>query len=311
MVEADFAARVQAVRRFSRFYTRRIGVLHEGLLGSDLSLTEGRVVYELAQRESWNAAGLAAELDVDAGYLSRILRGFEERGLIERRPSETDGRQSVIRLTKAGRAMFTEIDARSRAEVGAMLERLTSGEQIRLTEALETAERLLGGEGREVPRVAYVLRPPRSGDMGWIVHRQGALYAREYGWDEHFEALVAEIVAGFVQNLDPKRERCWIAEQAGTVVGSVFVVRESDEVAKLRLLYVEPDARGLGIGVRLVDECIRFARQAGYRRMTLWTNDVLVAARRIYQRAGFELVKSERHHSFGHDLVGENWDLVL
>ena len=311
MVEADFAARVQAVRRFSRFYTRRIGVLHEGLLGSDLSLTEGRVVYELAQRESWNAAGLAAELDVDAGYLSRILRGFEERGLIERRPSETDGRQSVIRLTKAGRAMFTEIDARSRAEVGAMLERLTSGEQIRLTEALETAARLLGGEGREVPRVAYVLRPPRSGDMGWIVHRQGALYAREYGWDEHFEALVAEIVAGFVQNLDPKRERCWIAEQAGTVVGSVFVVRESDEVAKLRLLYVEPDARGLGIGVRLVDECIRFARQAGYRRMTLWTNDVLVAARRIYQRAGFELVKSERHHSFGHDLVGENWDLVL
>ncbi len=311
MMDGDLTTQVRAVRRFSRFYTRQIGVLHEGLLGGPLSLTEGRIIYELAQAGESTAAKLGGDLGLDAGYLSRILRGFEERGLIERRRSDTDGRLSVLSLTDAGREAFSVIDARSRNEVGAMLEKLSAAEQQRLLAALDTAEALLGGASRREPRVPYLLRPHQPGDMGWIVHRQAALYAREYGWDEQFEALVAEIVARFIREFDPRRERCWIAEREGGVVGSVFLVRHSDEVATLRLLYVEPEARGLGIGRRLVDECIRFARQAGYRRLTLWTNDILVAARRIYQQAGFRLVEEERHHSFGHDLVGQNWALDL
>ncbi len=311
MGQTDLAAAVHAVRRFSRFYTRRIGVLQEGLLGGDLSLTEARVIYELAQTASNTAGQLGNDLGLDAGYLSRILRGFHERGLIDRRPSDTDGRQTMLSLTAAGRDVFAGLDASSQAQVGALLENLSGGEQRRLITALETAEALLGGVTRSEPRVPYILRPPRPGDMGWVVHRQGFLYAQEYAWDEQFEALVAEIVAGFIRNFDPRHERCWIAEREGAVVGSVFVVRESETVAKLRLLYVEPDARGLGIGRRLVDECIRFARQTGYRRLTLWTNDILTAARRIYQEAGFRLVAEERHHSFGHDLVGQNWDLNL
>jgi DNA-binding MarR family transcriptional regulator/GNAT superfamily N-acetyltransferase len=307
----DLTAAVQAVRRFSRFYTRRIGVLQEGLLGGDLSLTEARVIYELAQSATSTAGQLGNDLGLDAGYLSRILRGFHERGLIDRRPSDTDGRQTMLSLTGAGRDIFAGLDAGSQAEVGALLENLSGAEQRRLVTALETAEALLGGEARPEPRVPYILRPHRPGDMGWVVHRQGFLYAQEYAWDEQFEALVAEIVAAFIRNFDQKHERCWIAEREGAVVGSVFVVRESDTVAKLRLLYVEPDARGLGIGRRLADECIRFARQTGYRRLTLWTNDILTAARRIYQEAGFQLVAEERHHSFGHDLVGQNWDLDL
>jgi DNA-binding MarR family transcriptional regulator/GNAT superfamily N-acetyltransferase len=311
MTCADLATPIQAVRRFSRFYTRRIGVLHEGLLGSPHSLTAGRVIYELAQQPTTTAARLGSELGLDAGYLSRILRGFEAQHLIERRRCDTDGRKSLLSLTAAGREAFAAMDARSREEVGAMLGKLSAAEQDRLVAALETAEALLGGNGRSEPRVPYLLRPHQPGDMGWIVHRQAVLYAREYGWDERYEALVAEIVARFIQAFDPRRERCWIAERDGAVVGSVFLVRHSDGVAKLRLLYVEPEARGLGIGRRLVDECVRFARQAGYRRVTLWTNDVLAAARRIYERAGFRLVKEERHHSFGHDLVGQNWELEL
>ncbi|MBV9786291.1 MAG: MarR family transcriptional regulator [Acidisphaera sp.] len=310
MAGAGSADRVAAVRRFSRFYTRQIGLLHEGLLGGPLSLTEGRVIYELAQSGATTAARLGAELGLDAGYLSRILRGFEARRLIARRPSETDGRESVLSLTDAGRQAFTAIDSRSREEVGALLARLTEPEQQRLVEALGVAETLLGGE-RPEPATPYLLRPHQPGDMGWIVHRQGLLYAQEYGWDERFEGLVAEIVGGFIKAFDPRHERCWIAERDGAVIGSVFLVRASDEIAKLRLLYVEPAARGLGIGRRLVDECIRFARRVGYRRMTLWTNDVLTAARTIYQRAGFRLVEEERHHSFGHDLVGQNWELPL
>jgi DNA-binding MarR family transcriptional regulator/N-acetylglutamate synthase-like GNAT family acetyltransferase len=310
MEQAGIAARVAAVRRFSRFYTRQIGLLHEGFLGSGLSLTEGRVIYELGQRRAWHAAALAADLELDAGYLSRILKGFGENDWIERRPSETDGRQSVIYLTEAGRTVFAEIDGRSRAEVRAMLARLPEPDQGRLVQALATAERLLDG-GRSEQPATFVLRPPKVGDMGWVVHRHGVLYAQEYGWDETFEALVAEIVSGFVRNFDAQRERCWIAEQDGGVVGAVFLVRDSDEVAKLRLLYVEPAARGVGIGRRLVEECVRFARETGYRRVTLWTNDVLTAARQIYQAAGFRLVKAEPHHSFGHDLMGENWELAL
>lgn len=310
MTETDLAAAVQAVRRFSRFYTRRIGVLHEGLLGSELSLTEARIIFELAQSGETSAAKLGGDLGLDAGYLSRILRGFAGRGLIERRPSDTDGRQNIITLTEAGKQAFATLDARSQADVGKMLEKLSATERGRLAAALATAETLLGGGG-EPPRVPYMLRPHRPGDMGFIIHRQAVLYAEEYGWDEGYEALVAEIVAKFIRNFDPRRERCWIAEREGAVVGSVFLVRALEKVAKLRLLYVEPAARGLGIGRRLVEECIRFARQAGYRTLTLWTNDVLVAARRIYQDAGFQLVAEEGHHSFGHDLVGQTWDLPL
>jgi len=302
--------RVATVRRFSRFYTRRIGVLHEGLLGSPLSLTEGRVIWELAQRETTTAAELAADLGLDAGYLSRILGGFERRGLLDRRPSERDGRQSDIALTEAGRALYERIDARSREEVAALLGELDGADQARLAAALESAERLLGQRQKRAGP-AYILRPHQPGDVGWIIHRHGALYAEEYGFDTRFEALVAKIAVGFIENFDATRERCWIAERAGAVVGSVLLVKESDEVAKLRLLYVEPWARGLGVGSRLVAECIRFARQRRYRRITLWTNDVLVAARRIYQAAGFQLVREEPHHSFGQDLVGQIWELPL
>jgi DNA-binding MarR family transcriptional regulator/GNAT superfamily N-acetyltransferase len=302
--------RVAIVRRFSRFYTRKIGVLHEGLLGSPLSLAEGRVIWELAQRERTTASELAAELGLDTGYLSRILGSFEKRGLIDRRPSEHDGRQNIIALTVPGRALYAEIDAGSRDAVATMLGALDGADQARLVAALETAERLLGHRGQPAGP-CYMLRPHQPGDIGWIIHRHGVLYAEEYGLDQTFEALVAQIAAGFIENFDAARERCWIAERQDAVAGAVLLVKDSDEVAKLRLLYVEPAARGLGIGSRLVAECIRFARQARYRKITLWTNDVLVAARRIYQAAGFCLVREEPHRSFGRDLVGQYWELPL
>ncbi len=305
----EFDRRVGAVRRFNRFWTRRIGVLREGYLESPFSLTEVRVFYELANREETTASELGEELGLDAGYLSRILRGFEKDGLIHKRPSEADGRRRLLRLTERGREAFAPLDARSRKDIGAMLESLPMGGQERLVGAMRTIEGLLGA--RPEPEVPYILRPHWPGDMGWVVHRHGVLYAREYGWDERFEALVAEIVAKFIQRYDPKLERCWIAEREGGIVGCVFLVRESEEIAKLRLLLVEPKARGLGIGSRLVEECIRFARQAGYRKITLWTNDVLDAARRIYEGMGFRLVHEEAHHSFGHDLVGQTWELKL
>jgi len=302
--------RVAVVRRFSRFYTRKIGVLHEGLLGSPLSLTEGRVVWELAQRDRATASELAAELGLDTGYLSRILGGFEKRGLIDRRPSARDGRQVVIALSEAGRALYASIDNRSREAVAAMLGELDQPDQNRLVTALETAEKLLG-QSRKSAGPSYVLRPHQPGDMGWIIHRHGVLYAEDYGLDQRFEALVAKIAATFIENFDGAREHCWIAEREGATVGSVLLVKESEEVGKLRLLYVEPAARGLGIGSRLVGECVRFARQRRYRKITLWTNDVLVSARRIYQAAGFHLVSEEPHRSFGRDLVGQFWELAL
>lgn len=311
MSDLDPSGRIAAVRRFSRFYTRRIGLLHEGLLGGPLSLTEGRVIYELARDGPTTAARLGAKLDLDAGYLSRILRGFEAQGLIERRPAESDARRSTIDLTGAGRAMFAAIDARSAAEIGGLLARLQPAQQDRLVAALRTAESLLGAEQAPASTPAYLLRPPRPGDIGCVVARHGALYAEEYGWDEQFEALVAEIVAHFVRTSDKTGERCWVADMDGAVVGSVFLVRHTDAIAKLRLLYVEPRARGLGIGRRLVDECIQTARHLGYRRLTLWTNDVLHAARRIYLSAGFQLVAEESHRSFGHDLIGQTWELSL
>jgi DNA-binding MarR family transcriptional regulator/GNAT superfamily N-acetyltransferase len=309
MANAATDRQVEAVRRFNRFYTKQIGVLHEGLLGSEFSLTEVRVLYELAHREQPTAALLSRELGLDPGYLSRILRGFARRGLTAKSRSASDGRQSLLSLTARGRKAFAPLDRRSHNEVEEMLGRLSPEDRQRAVRAMQALETLLGS-GPEAG-VPYLLRPHQSGDMGWIIHRHGVLYAEEYGWDETFEALVAEIAATFIRHLDPKRERCWIAEREGEIVGSVFLVAQSETVAKLRLMYVEPRARGLGIGSRLVEECVRFARRAGYRTITLWTNSVLVAARRIYQRAGFRLVREEPHHSFGHDLIGETWELPL
>jgi DNA-binding MarR family transcriptional regulator/GNAT superfamily N-acetyltransferase len=310
MGDPELDERVGAVRRFNRFYTRKIGVLQEGLLGSELSLTEGRVLFELAQREPATASALAQDLELDAGYLSRILGGFDRRGLIERRASERDGRQIILSLTDRGRDSFAAINARSRDEIAAILGELKPSDQVLLVATLETVERLLGGRS-EGSGPSYMLRPHQPGDIGWVIHRHGALYAEEYGLDQSFEALVARVGAAFLENFDARRERCWIAERGGEFVGSVLLVKDSDEVAKLRLLYVEPKARGLAIGSRLVTECVGFARRAGYRTITLWTNDVLVAARRIYQAAGFRLVREEPHHSFGRDLIGQYWELPL
>jgi DNA-binding MarR family transcriptional regulator/GNAT superfamily N-acetyltransferase len=309
MVETELDRRVGEVRRFNRFWTRRIGVLREGYLESPFSLTEVRVLYELAHCEEATASELGKELGLDTGYLSRILRAFEERSMISRKPSETDGRRSLLRLTKGGQETFAPLDARSREDVGAMLGGLSAAEQDRLVGAMRTIEELLGV--RPEPKVPYLLRPHEAGDMGWVVHRHGVLYAMEYGWDESFEALVARIVADFIDDYDPAKERCWIAERDGEMVGCVFVVKESDTVAKLRLLLVEPEARGLGLGTRLVEECVRFARSRGYKKLTLWTNSVLDAARRIYEEQGFEIVEEEEHHSFGKDLIGQNWELKL
>jgi DNA-binding MarR family transcriptional regulator/GNAT superfamily N-acetyltransferase len=301
-------ARIGAVRRFNRFYTQKIGVLGEGLLGSPFSLSEARVLYELAHRERPTAAELSRDLGLDPGYLSRILRGFEKRGFLGRTRSKADGRQAHLSLTSRGRAAFAPLDARSRDEIGAILAALSGAEQQRLVEAMHTVERLLGAPADKAP---YLLRPHQPGDMGWIVQRHAVLYAQEYGWNEQFEPLVARIAARFIERYDGRKERCWIAEKDGQIVGSVVLVKRSATVAQLRLLIVDPAARGLGIGARLVDECVRFARQAGYRKITLWTNSVLLAARRIYEAAGFRLVHRERHRSFGHDLVGETWDLSL
>jgi DNA-binding MarR family transcriptional regulator/GNAT superfamily N-acetyltransferase len=309
MAESDFDQRVAAVRRFNRFYTRQIGLLQESYLKSQFSLSQVRVLYELAHRERPTATELGRELGLDPGYLSRILRLFERRGLLKRTPSKADGRQSHLFLTARGQAAFAPLNARSREEIGSMLRALRARDQIRLVDSMHAIEGVLGAQPEK--KVPYLLRPHRPGDMGWVVSRHGALYAQEYGWDETFEALVAGIVKKFIEHYDPRKERCWIAEKDGEPVGSVFVVKQSATVAKLRLMLVEPKARGLGIGARLVDECVRFAGQTGYGKITLWTNSVLRAARRIYKEAGFRLVRQERHRSFGHDLVGETWDLKL
>jgi DNA-binding MarR family transcriptional regulator/GNAT superfamily N-acetyltransferase len=302
-------SRIDAVRRFNRFYTQKIGVLHEGLLDSSFSLTEVRVLYEVAHRERPVASELGRDLGLDPGYVSRILSSFKAKGLIDSKPSEQDGRQSILWLTEEGRAAFAPLNDRARDEIGILLSTLTEHDQIQLVKAMEHIGELLSPGSRS--KVPYLLRPHQSGDMGWVVHLHGMLYAQEYGWDETFEALVAGIVAKFLQNFDPKRERCWIAEIDGEIVGSAFLVKESETVSKLRLLLVHPKARGLGMGKRMVNECLRFAKQAGYRKTMLWTNNVLVAARHIYESAGFKLVLEEPHHSFGHDLVGETWELEL
>jgi len=309
MGDIGFDQRIAAVRRFNRFYTQRIGVLNDGLLGSPYSLTEVRILYELAHRDKPTASELAKQLGLDAGHLSRTLSAFKEQGLIRKAPSKEDGRRSFLSLTGRGKAAFAPLNAKSQQEIGVMLGKLSAAEQQRLVEALHTVEELLGAERDQSP--PFVLRPQQPGDLGWVVSRHGVLYAQEYGWDEQFEGLVASIVSQFIQRFDAKRERCWIAERGGENVGCVFLVKKAKTVAQLRLLLVEPSARGLGIGSHLVAECIRFARQAGYRKVELWTNSVLKAARRIYERAGFCLVREDPHHSFGHDLVGQTWELMF
>ncbi len=298
-----------AVRRFTRFYTRQIGLLNDGLLKSPYSLAESRVLYEVANRDEVAASDLTRDLGLDAGYLSRMLRGFEDRGLIARSPSQTDARRQMLTLTEAGRDAFADLNKASADQVEAMLAAIPVAERRKLLSSMATIERLLGNG--ETPPEPIILRPHKPGDMGWVVHRHGALYAREYGWDETFEPMVADVVASFIRNFDPKRERCWIAERGGEILGSIFLVRQDDETAKLRLLYVEPEARGTGLGRRLVSECLAFARSAGYRKVVLWTNDCLDAARKIYLDEGFRLVEEEKHHSFGKDLVGQNWELEI
>ncbi|MGH7043896.1 MAG: bifunctional helix-turn-helix transcriptional regulator/GNAT family N-acetyltransferase [Acetobacteraceae bacterium] len=304
--------RIAAVRRFNRFYTARIGVLHEGLHDSRFSLAEARVLYELAHNDTTTAAEMARALDLDPGYLSRILERFLRRRLIDRSRSNADGRQRLLRLTEAGRNAFAPLDAGAREEIGALLDALPEPAQAALADAMARIETLLAPTpNTPAPRAPAVLRPPRPGDIGWVIARHGALYAEEYGLDARFEALVGKVAAGFLAAHDPAREACWVAERDGVNLGSVFLVRASDELAKLRLLLVEPAARGEGLGRRLVDACVDFARACGYQRITLWTNDVLVAARRVYQSAGFRLIASKPHADFGPKMVGEDWELEL
>jgi DNA-binding MarR family transcriptional regulator/N-acetylglutamate synthase-like GNAT family acetyltransferase len=302
-------AHVDAVRRFNRFYTKQIGILEEGLLGSSFSLTEVRVLYEIAHGPGVGAAELAARLRVDPGYLSRILARFQKRGIVRFESSAADGRRSLLSLTAKGKKTFAGLDARQQREVGALLAQVSPGAWRRLVDAMRIIEQVLGIQTKAEP---YLLRVHQPGDMGWVTYRHGVLYSQEYGYDERFEALVAKIVGEFIEQFDPTRERCWIAEKDGEIAGAVFLVKKSATVAKLRLLYVEPSARGMGIGERLIAECIRFARQARYRRITLWTQSELLAARHLYQKAGFELTAEESHQSFGRDdLVAETWELAL
>lgn len=308
MPTGSIDAQIADLRGFNRLYTQRIGILREGHLDSGFSLTEVRVLYEIAHGQQPTAAAIRRTLALDAGYLSRILRRFQARRLISRRPSDRDAREMLLGLSAAGRRLFAALDSRASAEIRGLLETLETGAREQLVVAVNKAGRSLRGESVVSP---VTLREPRAGDLGWIVHRHGVLYAQEYGWDERFEALVAEIVWKFVRDFVPARERCWVAERDGEILGSVFLVQHSRTVGKLRLLYVEPSARGVGLGGRLVEECLGFARAVGYRRVMLWTNSVLHAARRIYERAGFELVEETPHEDFGPALVGQTWSVSL
>jgi DNA-binding MarR family transcriptional regulator/GNAT superfamily N-acetyltransferase len=301
---------IDRIRGFNRFYTEQIGILTEHLLSSNYSLTEVRVIYEIAHRDSPAAAEIADDLKLDRGYLSRMLKRFEDQEIIERTPSSDDARVNHLSLTSKGRRIFRALDTRASDEVETLLRRTPPAEQQQLLAAMRTIEQILGP--RRETKMPLVLRDPHPGDLGWIVHRHGVLYAQEYGYDERFEALVATIVGEFVDHFDPQCDRCWIAERDGAIAGSVFLVRSSDKIAKLRLLYVEPSARGHGIGERLIAECIRFARQARYEKIVLWTQSELRAARKLYAKAGFLCVKEEPHDSFGRDdLVAETWVLKL
>ena len=303
------ASAVEQVREFNRFYTRQIGLLREGLLKTPFSLTQARVLYELGARPGTRSTDLVRDLGLDPGYVSRLLKSFENQRLIQRTSSARDRRASLLTLTAKGRAEFKRLNARSQAEISAMLTKLSEPQSRELAASMTAIRRLLDPPAAADP--AFTLRTHQPGDIGWVIARHGALYAQEYQWDSGFEALVAKIAGEFLARFDATRERCWIAERDGVPIGCVFLVKKSKTIGKLRLLLVEPSARGLGVGTRLVGECISFARQAGYRRLNLWTNDLLHAARHIYEHAGFHLVKEERHHSFGFDLNGQYWTLQL
>ncbi len=303
------AREIESVRAFNRFYTKHLGLLRESYLASGFSLTQARVLYELGSRSGSRSTELADVLNLDPGYLSRVLKRFQQKRLISRAPAKEDGRISNVSLTAHGRSEFEKLNSRSQAEVGDVLAGVDRLEQEQLVAAMKTIESILGRTPLPTPDI--VLRSHRPGDIGWVIARHGELYAQEYEWDSTFEGLVAEIAGKFLTHFDRQREKCWIAERNGDRLGCVFLVKQSKSVAKLRLLLVEPSARGLGIGGALVAECITFARESGYRKLTLWTNDILTAARNIYEKAGFRLVKEEKHHSFGHDLVGQFWELEL
>ncbi len=306
--KAEQEAKIAAIRRFNRFYTRKIGVLEQHLLESPFTLTEARVLFELAHRDGVLAKNIGTELGLDPGYLSRIVQSFTKKGLVTRKPEPSDRRQFKLALTAKGKQAFDRLDRTSQQEVGKMIDELPGDGGQRLVQAMTAIERLLDDT---MPRPDVKLRAHRPGDMGWVVQQHGFLYAQEFGWDISFEALVAEIVAQFLKEFDSERERCWIAEIDGRQIGSVFLVRHSDEVAKIRLLLIDPAGRGLGLGKRLVEECIAFARSCGYCKITLWTQSMLLAARGIYESAGFVRVASEPHRSFGQDLIGETWERDL
>lgn len=307
---AELDRSVSVIRGFNRFYTQRIGVLNDGLLDSPYPLTEVRVLYELANRARVLATDLVTDLGVDPGYLSRILGRFSQRGWLKKERSASDARKAHLSLTAKGRRTFASLDGRSRDQMRALLAPMNPPDQQRLLASLEQVQTLLQ-ESKQARTHEIVLRTHRPGDVGWIVHRHGLLYAREYGWNEQFEGLVAQIAAEFIRRFDPACERCWIAEHGGVPVGCVMLVKDSEQVARLRLLLVEPTARGMGVGRALVNACVGFAVDCGYKSLTLWTQSTLTAARRIYESAGFRLVKSEPHHSFGVDLIGETWELTL
>jgi DNA-binding MarR family transcriptional regulator/GNAT superfamily N-acetyltransferase len=302
-------SQIAAVRGFSRFYTRKLGIIEPKLLDSPWTLQEARIIYEIAERKNCTATDLVRALGLDAGFLSRTLQEMQRRQIVARKPSKADRRVTELALTAKGRAAFADLDRRSRGVVGTLLDSLDAAERAAIVNAMATIEQTLEPPARQPASI--LLRSHRPGDIGWIVSRHGALYAQEYGWDITFEALAAEIAAQFIRSYDPTREHCWIAEVDGEPVGSIFLVKASEEAAKLRLLLVEKKARGLGVGRTLTAQCVRFARDAGYTSITLWTQSILVAARGIYQRTGFRRVGEEKHHSFGVDLVGETWELKL
>lgn len=301
-------AHVQAVRRFNRFYTQTIGLLRDGLNATPYSLGEARLIYELAHRREASATELCRALALDAGFMSRLLTKLERAGLVARRPSPDDARRLLVSLTATGRDAFARLDDAASADVSALLAPLDAAQREEAAGAMATLTRLFGGGTGAAP---IVLRPHRTGDIGYIAHRQGLLYAQEYGWDQTYEALAAEILAGFVRNFDPRHEGAWIAEREGKIIGSVFLVRKAPATGQLRLLYVEPSARGLGVGRALVEQCVGAAREKGYQELVLWTQDCLASARQLYQSAGFVLSQEERHHAFGHDLNGQMWSLDL
>ena len=306
---AHDAQRVAAVRSFNRFYTKHLGVLQDGWLQSPFTLAEARVLYEMHQRGSTTATDIGRALGLDAGYLSRILRRFHKLGLIRKAVSPDDARQSLLSLTARGQKAYAPLEIRTKREIGAMLGRLDRSEQDRLISAMHAVETMIAPAPTTQSEI--ILRQPKPGDLGWVVARHAELYAQEYGWAENFEGICAQIVADFVSKYDAKRERCWIAEMDGRNVGCVFLVKDTETVARLRLLLVDPRARGRGLGTRLTDECVRFARACGYQGITLWTHSVLTAARLIYERAGFRLSSSEKRKSFGQDVVSEYWDMKL